>query len=59
MLMAQVHKSVLALVFHAGFTGSGLLLFVGAWFVPLFDYYMILHYIILYYSILYCTCIIL
>jgi len=36
--MAQVHKSVLAVAFHAGFVGSGSLLFVGAWFVPLFDY---------------------
>jgi hypothetical protein len=36
--MAQVHKSVLAVVFHAGFGGLGFLLFVGAWFDPLFDY---------------------
>ena len=29
---------MLVVYFHAGFTGLGFLLFVGAWFVPLFDY---------------------
>ena len=51
MLMAQVRKScVLVFVFHAGFTGLGFLRFVGAWFVPLFDYIKAMGYAMKFYA---------
>ena len=38
LLLNQLGSGMLVVCFHAGFTGLGFLLFVGAWFVPLFDW---------------------